>query len=197
MACPMCRAHFDKHFIPQIDRDLQEEIAAAMGQQFKDKKAEQVANGEWFANKRLVKFSFGNTHEEVKNPVKWNDDKSKSLTNRWCMFMSLSNDVAETSKFIKSVTYHLHPTYRVNKIKVTEAPFLLSRTAWGYFEISMDIEFQKSTGLGVKKLTHMLEFEGNGHTQSFLLEVSNNAKDKNSVAQALAAQMDKLKLENN
>lgn len=112
-----------------------------MGQQFKDKKAELVANGEWLANKRLVKFSFGNTHEEVKNPKKWNDDNSKSLTNRWCMFMSLSNDVAETSNFIKSVTYHLHPTYRVNKIKVTEAPFLLSRTAWGYFEISMDIEF--------------------------------------------------------
>ena len=31
MTCPMCRAHFDKLFIPQIDRELQDEIAAAMG----------------------------------------------------------------------------------------------------------------------------------------------------------------------
>ena len=31
MTCPMCRAHFDKLFIPQVDRELQEEIAAAMG----------------------------------------------------------------------------------------------------------------------------------------------------------------------
>ena len=115
----MCRAIFDKHFVPQVDLELQEEIARAMGEQFEERKAELEAEGEWLANKRLIKFSFGNTHEMVKNPKKWNDDKSKTLMHRWCMYLTLSNDVNETSKFIKSVTYHLHPTYKVNKIKLT------------------------------------------------------------------------------
>ena len=68
MTCPMCRAHFDKLFVPQVDADLQREIAEAMGAQFEERKMELEAAGEWLANKRLVKFSFGNTHEEVKNP---------------------------------------------------------------------------------------------------------------------------------
>ena len=80
------------------------------------------------------------------------------------MFMSLSNDVEETRKFIKSVTYHLHPTFKPSKITVSEAPFLLSRLGWGYFEVEMDVEFQPSTGLGTKKLKHMLSFDDAGHT---------------------------------
>ena len=112
-----------------------------MGAKFEERKAELEEAGEWLANKRLVKFSFGNTHEEVANPKKARSDASKTNTHRWCMFMSLSNDVEESAKFIKSVTYHLHPTFKPSKIKVSEAPFLLSRLGWGYFEIEMDIEF--------------------------------------------------------
>lgn len=112
-----------------------------MGSKFEERKAELEAAGEWLANKRLIKFSFGNTHEEVKNPKPSGSDPKTTNTHRWCMFMSLSNEVEQTSKFIKSVTYHLHPTFRQNKIKVSEAPFLLSRLGWGYFDVEMDVEF--------------------------------------------------------
>ena len=57
------------------------------------------------------------------------------------MFLCLNGSTEETSKYIKSVTYHLHPTFKPPKIVVTEAPFLLSRVGWGYFEVTMDIEF--------------------------------------------------------
>ena len=90
------------------------------------------------------------------------------------MFVSLNGNPEETQRYIKSVTYHLHPTFKPNKIKVSEAPFLLSRVGWGYFEIEMDIEFQPSTGLGVKQLCHMLDFNDKGNTQSILLEVSDD-----------------------
>jgi len=40
MTCPMCRTHFDKLFVPQVDKDLQMEIAAAMGDRFEERKAE-------------------------------------------------------------------------------------------------------------------------------------------------------------
>ena len=55
----------------------------------------------------------------------------------------------------------------------------------------MDIEFQPSTKLGTKRLKHMLEFDGNGKTQSILLEVQSNDKDQ-ALAVQLAAQLDKM-----
>ena len=104
------------------------------------------------------------------------------------MFVSLNNNPEETQKYIKSVTYHLHPTFRVNKIKLTEAPFLLSRVGWGTFDIKIDIEFQDSTGLGTKRMNHGLTFEDKGLTQSILLEV---AQDQ-SIAKNLAARIDRM-----
>ena len=135
---------------------------------------------------QLIKFAYGNTHEEVKQP-----EKENTNTHRWCMFVSLNGSPEETNKYIKSVTYHLHPTFRQPKIKVSEAPFLLSRLGWGWFEVEMDIEFQPSTKLGTKRLKHMLEFDGNGKTQSILLEVQSNDKDQ-ALAVQLAAQLDKM-----
>ena len=83
---------------------------------------------------------------------------------RWVMFVCLNNDKDATQKIIKSVTYHLHPTFKPSVVKIEEAPFLLSRIGWGYFDIEVDIEFQKSTGLGLKKVVHELCFDGKGKT---------------------------------
>ena len=100
-----------------------------------------IAAGEWLGNRRLVKFCYGNTHEEVKNPKPSRSNKNVTNSHRWCMFMNLNGNHEETAKYIKSVTYHLHPTFKPSVIKVSEAPFLLSRVGWGYFGIEMDIEF--------------------------------------------------------
>ncbi len=112
-----------------------------MGHLFEERKAELEGAGEWLGNKQLCRFAYGNTHEDVENPKASRTGGDRKNAHRWCMFMSLNNDPEATSKYIKSVTYHLHPTFRPNKIKVTEAPFLLSRVGWGYFDIEMDIEF--------------------------------------------------------
>ena len=90
------------------------------------------------------------------------------------MFMAFNDDKDETNKFIKSVTYHLHPTFKPSVIKVTEAPFLLSRVGWGYFEVEMDVEFQEKIQLPIMQLTHMLCFENKGHTQSIILEIGDD-----------------------
>jgi len=175
MTCPMCRAHFDKLFVPVVDHELQAQIAFEMGKEYEERKAELEAANEWVGNKRLMRFAYGNTHEEVKNPKPASNSKEGvKNTHRWCMFMSLNQSPEETQKYIKSVTYHLHPTFRPNKIKVEQAPFLLSRTGWGYFEIDMDVEFQPSTGLGKYRLSHMLSFDDKGHTESILLEVDDS-----------------------
>lgn len=90
------------------------------------------------------------------------------------MFLSLNNSPEETKKYIKQVTYHLHPTFKPNKIVVKEAPFLLSRVGWGYFDIDMELEFQPAMGLPSKMLTHGLCFDDKGKTSSVFLEVNAN-----------------------
>ena len=76
------------------------------------------------------------------------------------MFVCLSNGKKEeTGNYVESVTYHLHPTFKPSVIKVTQAPFLLSRIGWGYFEVEIDIVFKKSTCLAPMKVTHELSFE--------------------------------------
>ena len=171
----MCRAHFDKLFIPEVNLEFQKHIADQMGAQFEERKQELEAEGEWNKATSLLKISFGNTHEDVRNPRK---DGGHTMSHRWCMFLSVNESPVTTRKYIKSVTYHLHPTYRVNKIKVNEAPFLLSRVAWGYFEVCAEIEFQpqRDPKTGKQKsqtacLYHMLSFDGNGKTKGLFVEV--------------------------
>mmetsp|Transcript_6771 Transcript_6771/g.8850 ORF Transcript_6771/g.8850 Transcript_6771/m.8850 type:complete len:99 (+) Transcript_6771:411-707(+) len=94
-----------------------------------------------------VKFAYGNTHSMVENPKKARSNKSEVNKHRWVMFVALNTDKDQTAKFVKSVTYHLHPTFKPSVIKVTEAPFLLSRIGWGYFDVEMEIEFKEWTGL--------------------------------------------------
>jgi transcription initiation factor IIF auxiliary subunit len=40
-------------------------------------------------------------------------------SHRWVMFVAVTADKENTDKFIESVTYHLHPTFRPSVIKVT------------------------------------------------------------------------------
>ena len=87
------------------------------------------------------------------------------------MFVAFNDNKEETKRFIKSVTYHLHPTFKPSVIKVEEAPFLLSRLGWGWFTVEFEVEFHDWTKLGKIKMEHELCFENKGHTQSILLEV--------------------------
>ena len=107
-----------------------------MGPKFGERKAALEAAGLWIGKKRFVKFTFGNTHEMVQHPR-----KPLEQTNKWCMSMRINNSDFDTGKFIRSVTYTLHPTYERPVLKATIAPFLISRLAWGYFNVEMEIEF--------------------------------------------------------
>ena len=80
------------------------------------------------------------------------------------MFVAFNDNKEETKRFIKSVTYHLHPTFTPSVIKVEEAPFLLSRLGWGWFTVEFEVEFHDWTKLGKIKMEHELCFENKGHT---------------------------------
>ena len=112
-----------------------------MGDQYEERKAELLADGRWVGNKKLLKFAFGNTHELVKNPRPSRSNKSESNSHRWAMFVAFNDNKDLTAKYVKSVTYNLVPGFKPTKIKVSKAPFLLSRVGWGYFTVNFDIEF--------------------------------------------------------
>ena len=50
MVCPLCRAHFDKLFVPVIDRDIQKTISEDHKEDFEERKAELLKAGLWRGN---------------------------------------------------------------------------------------------------------------------------------------------------
>lgn len=64
-------------------------------------------------------------------------------------------DVAQVSK-IAHVTFHLHPTFHVNVIRVDKAPFAIRRRGWGTFPVRMVVEDVYG---GVHELSHDLRFD--------------------------------------
>ena len=107
-----------------------------------------------------------------------NISKDRLMAYRWAMFISLNNDKALTEHFISKVSYTLHKSYgRRRYEEVTEAPFLLSRTAWGYFCVRYPkillrctIHFQPWTEHDPFVLDHVLAFEKQGKVHANFLE---------------------------
>ena len=87
-------------------------------------------------------------HELVANPKQSKSMPDAKNYHRWTMFVQLYDKPAETSKYIKCVTYDLHPTFDPQQVKVDDAPFLLSRLGWGMFTAGITIKFKEATGLG-------------------------------------------------
>ena len=78
-----------------------------------------IKEGKWRGNIRQFSLAFGNTHELVDQPKQSQSKPETKNNHRWAMFITLNNEkVDETVKFIKSVTYHLHPTFKPSVIKV-------------------------------------------------------------------------------
>ena len=114
-----------------------------------------------YITKRLVRFTYGNTHEEVAYPQA-KDGSGKS--NRWIMQLSINvgDGKEHVSKYIQEVMYILHPTYAKSVIKITEPPFRITRLAWGYFDVTMKITFKRKFKIGTVDLVHNLKFNNGG-----------------------------------
>ena len=111
----MCRASFTKPiYIPRVDLKLQDEIKEKLGQEYESAKAKLIREGKYVTT-RMVRFTYGNTWELVDYPEA-RDGSGKS--NKWTMQLSINDGNENVSKYIKSVTYILHPNYSENVIEV-------------------------------------------------------------------------------
>lgn len=89
------------------------------------------------------------------------------------MFIALNVDKEQTDTIIEKVEYKLHPTFNPPAVTVTNAPFIVKRIGWGYFEVKMIITWKNWTGLlpKEKKISHELCFNGDGKTCGFVMEL--------------------------
>jgi transcription initiation factor IIF auxiliary subunit len=128
--------------VPKVNKELQAEIEKAFSPEYLARKEELILAGEWVKDLSTVLFSIGNTHENVANPKRAHSNKDELNSHRWTMYVSMANGKAEeSSKYIKSVTYHLCYGFNPRVIKVTQAPFLLARVGWGYFDVELVVEY--------------------------------------------------------
>ena len=106
---------------------------------------------------------------------------SDSLFNMYAPFGgdAEAGDDLLTKRFIKEVKYVLHPTYKVNKITITEPPFLLSRVAYGSFNIEVTVVFQAWTKQKPVSLNHMLIFENEGKSFCRFIDGDSTSCHKN------------------
>ena len=101
----------------------------------------------------------GNLHEQAQGPMR-ESLVSPGAKNRhmWTVFV---NPAASEVHLVKSVTFHLHPTFSPSAITVTSPPFCLRRIGWGSFIITVEILL-----VGREQpftVEHDLHFEGDGH----------------------------------
>jgi hypothetical protein len=166
----MCREFFDKAFMPTIDLELAQEAMNFNKSEFEERKAELIEEGEWFGEGgALIKMCLGNNYEKVKVPTV-RGRNGEICNHRWAMFLTLNNDKKLTERYIKEVRYELHPTYKISKITIKEAPFMLSRCAYGSFNIEATVVFQPWTKAKPLLINHMLSYDKGGAMRSQFIE---------------------------
>ena len=77
----------------------------------------------------------------------------------------------KTERFIDKVELELHETFRTPKRTLTKAPFELTMTGWGTFDIPIKIYWKKCLNLGPEELGHMLSFENKLTQKTFSIKI--------------------------
>ena len=83
-----------------------------------------------------IKFVYGNTYRHLKKGEYKCNAGGRPLDNAWMSFFKPVNKNLDVAKFVKKITWTLHPTFR-DPVKVKrEAPFTHTCPGcWGWFEL--------------------------------------------------------------
>jgi len=92
----------------------------------------------------------GNTHELVNIAGTQN-------RHNWSVFVRAENG-SSLEDVVDYVAFELHPSFHPAVIKLTKAPYSVSRLGWGTFEVGITIHWKSSVSLPPSHFTHMLRF---------------------------------------
>jgi len=116
--------------------DISDEIKAMEIEEKPKKKKEKSLSTSSETSIQVIQFHFPIEGTETDNSHKWG--------------LSISQGVEKVSE----VTYLLHPTFREPIVKITEAPFTISRIGWGVFDVGVIVLLKDGKKLeGRHKLT--------------------------------------------
>jgi len=155
--CPCCRtslgATIALNHIGQLIT-LRTVLQTLFESQYKQRGVEVERERAEFRSTRVIRkrFFIGNEHELVQ-------DRSDQNVHKWTMFVRMDGDIEQ---YIESVEFKLHPTFRPPNIILTAAPFQLTRYGWGYFTITVKLNFKQYLNKPPFLLNHTLSFDGNG-----------------------------------
>ena len=80
---------------------------------------------------------------------------------QWTMFVKLPDgrdDARDLAELVDHVTYDLHPTFSPAQVRVTEAPFRVTRLGWGTFSVGVTVQWKKHVGHAPLRCKHTLSF---------------------------------------
>ena len=165
---PTCRASFEELYVPDVDKELQSEIAKQKPEEFKQISDQLKLLGCWKGDLMSFKFFYGNYHrylttEEV-------EEESK-ISHEWSMYVECSR-ARLTKKFISNVEFKLHPTFSPSRVIVGKAPFQIRRWGSSIFEVKITIHWSSWLNRDPSQYSHMLNFEGNGKRNGFIVNVN-------------------------
>ena len=108
---------------------------------------------EFVTTPTLLRVVYGNTHELVENPRTF---KGHVMSHRFGMFFTINESIQHTLRYVRSVRYHLHPSFKHSEVKRSQWPFEFTGDAWEEFEVGIEIEFNvlKKVGSGKRNLYH-------------------------------------------
>lgn len=180
--CPTCRK---QHLLDvselskEVDRDLVEEIRLNFEKEYVARRKEVIEEGKVMAlmKKDVRRVAIGNSYKRVKKT----DGEYEKNVHKWVCFARIEGE-KHPEKYIESVKFELHPTFRPSVIELDkpnlEGSYEISRLGWGTFDIPVTIKFKKNLGLKPYTQEHELVFSGSGAYHSYDVLIPNSDKDK-------------------
>eukprot|EP01012_Entosiphon_sulcatum_P035464 TRINITY_DN45010_c0_g1_i1.p1 TRINITY_DN45010_c0_g1~~TRINITY_DN45010_c0_g1_i1.p1 ORF type:complete len:489 (+),score=71.52 TRINITY_DN45010_c0_g1_i1:21-1487(+) len=111
--------------------------------------ADHIADLRISPHQAAPRLLIGNLHRTVQS--------EDSNTHEWTMFVR-SEDNKPLSGLVDHVEFQLHPTFRPNKVTVTEEPYELQRLGWGTFEIGVVVHWRDTVSRAPSRFVHALSF---------------------------------------
>lgn len=138
--CPICRT--DLPFINQqnlrVNIILSDLFSKLFPKEYSERKVEVEEEVKEFRSTKIIrkKLYYGNMHR-----LHSTRQDDQTAWHKWKCFVRIENSTspAENSEFIKSVEFHLHPTFTPPVVKITRPPFEVERLGWGWFYIKVCI----------------------------------------------------------
>eukprot|EP01129_Flabellula_baltica_P002726 TRINITY_DN12561_c0_g1_i1.p1 TRINITY_DN12561_c0_g1~~TRINITY_DN12561_c0_g1_i1.p1 ORF type:complete len:221 (-),score=38.82 TRINITY_DN12561_c0_g1_i1:17-679(-) len=164
-SCPLCRSDISGFDIEtaSVNVSLQREIQSAYPDLVSKRQQEHQEDCEVESNKYIRKLTFGNDCRKVgeRGDTEWFE---------WTFYVTMTEAAEDDDLFIREIVVNLHPTFKPPRLVFKRAPFEITRTGWGTFEIDFTVYFTEQSGKLPMDLTWHLSFRDGGRQKTIDLE---------------------------